>query len=96
MLDVIDLCDPNYTTDGTTPWADVISASKDTTLHAILVHDSATCGSDIAPAKDMLAGLNLPKLENVGFRRSYIGLLPNGYPPREYLPMIGNRIHLLY
>lgn len=76
ILDRIDQCDPDFDPAAHKNWLEVIDGSRDMfAAHVLAVHDTAYCGSSIAPFAELLQGLDLPTLQAAKMREPYLAIM---------------------
>ena len=96
ILDQAFNCDPNYEGDGQVSWADTIDqAGPDTAFFALVVQDSGFCGDSLATMAPLLQDLPLPQLQNLAFRKPYVGIFDAGETYGEFTNDAFSRTQIL-
>lgn len=105
VLDQLDQCAGGFDGSTHTLWTDQMSQSSDRFVaHAIIVHDTAYCGSSFDTVAAPLEGLDVPELRASAMREAYVAVIPVGgqvleFPNRAFPryrlfldPMAGNTV----
>lgn len=96
LMGYLDSCEPKPDAAPANFQAIIREAGPAYSAYAVVAHDSAVCDAGPAALDAAIAGLDLPKLKTLAFRRPYIGLIrPNGVTD-ETLGAVGGKLLIHY
>lgn len=94
-LDRLDQCASDFDASTHGNWRDQIQQSRGQFIaHAIIVHDTAFCGSSFDVVASPLEGLDLPELRASTMREAYVAVVPESGAPVEFPNRVLPRVRL--
>lgn len=95
LIDNLFNCDPDFDVSQHQPWNEMLKeTSVPYAFYGVIAHDTGFCGAGVEDLKAIYDNLPLPSIQNIDFRKPYIGLFKDDQSLGEFSNSVSNRTQI--